>query len=91
MIYCKNCGAEIDEKAFICPHCGVKQGQDEDNGSIGYGILGFCIPIVGFILFVLWYDNKPKTAKYAALGGLIWVALWTVFCMGVGFFSALGA
>lgn len=91
MVYCKNCGAEIDEKAVICPHCGVQQQRvNEDDGSIGYGVLGFCIPLVGFILFVLWYDNKPKTAKYAAIGALIWVTLWTLFCIFIGFMSAMG-
>lgn len=23
-MFCKNCGKEIDEKAFVCPNCGVK-------------------------------------------------------------------
>ncbi|MCZ7398188.1 MAG: zinc ribbon domain-containing protein [Candidatus Methanoperedens sp.] len=23
-MYCKNCGAEIDDKAEICPKCGVR-------------------------------------------------------------------
>jgi TM2 domain-containing membrane protein YozV len=25
--YCTNCGAEIDEKAEICPKCGVRQAE----------------------------------------------------------------
>lgn len=23
MAYCKNCGAQIDDKAAVCVHCGV--------------------------------------------------------------------
>ena len=23
-MFCKNCGKEIDDKAEICPHCGVR-------------------------------------------------------------------
>lgn len=23
-MFCKNCGKEIDDKAAICPHCGVQ-------------------------------------------------------------------
>ena len=32
-----------------------------DSGSIGWGVLGFCIPIVGLILFLVWKDQKPRT------------------------------
>ena len=24
-MFCKNCGQEIDDKAVVCPHCGVAQ------------------------------------------------------------------
>ena len=27
-MFCKNCGQEIDDKAVICPHCGVSQKDD---------------------------------------------------------------
>lgn len=90
MAYCSNCGVELDKKVVICPSCGVSQQVNNDSGAIGYGILGFLCPIVGFIFFVLWYDTKPKTAKGAAIGGLIWVALWTIFCIFVGVFNAMG-
>lgn len=65
-MFCKNCGQEIDDKAVICPHCGVSQNDDSsvsDSGSIGWGFLGCCIPIVGLILFLVWRDNKPKKCK----------------------------
>lgn len=71
MAYCRNCGATIDEKAVICPKCGVSQQSDTDSGSIGYGILGFFIPIVGLILYLTWKDTKPKTAKSAGVGALV--------------------
>ena len=48
------------------------QGQNTaDTGSIGWGILGFIIPLVGWILYFVWKDSKPKSAKVAGLGGLI--------------------
>lgn len=65
-MFCKNCGQEIDDKAVICPHCGVSQKDDSsvsDSGSIGWGFLGCCIPLVGLILFLVWRDNKPKMQK----------------------------
>lgn len=36
-MYCKNCGKEIDDKAVICPNCGVatdNMGQYGNNGKV---------------------------------------------------------
>ncbi len=73
-MYCKNCAKEIDDKAVICPHCGVPQNsspQVVDNGGFGWGLLGCCIPLAGLILFLVWKDTKPKSAKSAGIGALI--------------------
>lgn len=73
MAFCKNCGAQIDDRAVICPKCGVSQGSqpsDDDKGGFLWGLLGFCIPIVGLILFLVWKDTKPVTSKAAGKGAL---------------------
>ena len=31
MAYCKNCGKEIDDKAYVCPYCGVKCSSENDQ------------------------------------------------------------
>lgn len=49
--------------------------QKPDNGGFLWGLLGCCIPVVGLILFLVWKDEKPKTAKAAGLGALISVIL----------------
>lgn len=93
MKYCGNCGKEIDDAAVICPHCGVQQkGEVTDSGSFGWGILGCCIPVAGLILFLVWKDQKPKTAKMAGIGALVSViacvlfyAICAVIGVGVGF------
>ncbi len=82
MAYCKNCGAQIDDKAVICPKCGVIQNIQlvvVDTGGFGWGLLGFCIPIVGLILFLVWKDTKPKTGRIAGKGALIAVIV-SVIC-----------
>ena len=74
MAYCKNCGVQIDDKAVVCPSCGVSQTTTPavvDNGGFGWGVLGCCLPIVGLILFLVWKDTKPKTAKAAGIGALV--------------------
>lgn len=75
MAYCKNCGATISDGATFCPNCGASQNTTTpavtDNGGFGWGVLGCCIPIVGLVLFLVWKDTKPKTAKAAGIGALV--------------------
>ena len=80
MAYCRNCGANIDDQAVICPTCGVAQKEPVvDNGGFGWGLLGCCIPIVGLILYLVWKDTKPKTASAVGKGALISVILSVVY------------
>lgn len=74
MAFCKNCGAQINDQATVCPSCGAAQTTTPtvvDNGGFGWGVLGCCVPIVGLILFLVWKDTKPKTAKAAGIGALV--------------------
>lgn len=92
MAFCKNCGQQIDDRAAVCPHCGVAQEnkpQVVDNGGFGWGVLGCCIPIVGLVLFLVWKDTKPKTAKAAGIGALVSVGIGILyyilmFAVGIG-------
>lgn len=79
MAYCRNCGSPIDDKALICPKCGIPQADisqsittsQTDSGGFGWGVLGFFLPIVGLVLFLIWKDEKPRSAKFAGIGALI--------------------
>lgn len=82
-MFCSNCGKEIDDKAIICINCGVKTPNldlsiDKDIPSQIAGVASCFFPIVGLILFFLWKDEKPKSAKVV----LIWmipIALLLIF------------
>ena len=81
MAFCKNCGAQIDDQAVVCTSCGVAQNTAPavvDKGGFGWGLLGWCVPVVGLILFLVWKDTKPKTAKAAGIGALVSVLLGVV-------------
>lgn len=86
---------EINDEAVICPKCGVSQqsvSTEPDNGGFGWGLLGFCIPLVGLILFLVWKDTKPKTSKVAGKGALISVIFWVVvyvLLFALGFAGAM--
>lgn len=92
-MFCKNCGKEIDNAAVICPHCGVEQKNQSvtDNGGFGWGLLGCCVPVAGLILWLMWKNEKPKTAKAAGIGALVSVIATVVFyILYVCVFAAIG-
>ena len=68
-MYCKNCGSEIDDKAEICPKCGVRVKAMHSTGpkSPGFAaILSFFIPGVGQI-----YNGEiGKGIIYFIVGGI---------------------
>ena len=63
-----------------------------DNGGFLWGLLGCCIPLVGLILFLVWKDQKPRTAKAAGIGALVGVGLvvvWYILVFAIGIGSSL--
>lgn len=59
----------------------------EDSGSFGWAVLGFFIPLVGLILYLVWKDSKPNSAKSAGRGALVSVIISIVcaffaICLG---------
>ena len=82
---CKRCGKEVNEGAF-CPYCGtplyVETPQKVDKPDAGYTVLGFFLPVIGLILYLVWKDDYPLRAKSCGKGALIGVivavALWVL-------------
>lgn len=77
-MFCPHCGQEIDDKAVVCPKCGVpiapkKTTNPDDASSFGWALLGFLIPLVGLILFLVWKDESPLKAKSCGKGALVGV------------------
>ena len=89
-MFCRNCGKEIDDKAVVCPHCGVATGKTAANGddasSVGYGILGFLFPLIGLILYLVWKNEYPLRAKSVGKGALIGVIVSVVVGIIYGVF-----
>ena len=84
-MYCKNCGQQIDDRAVVCPHCGVATGNGQikttaadDRPSGGFAVLCFFLPIAGLILYIYWHDNYPQRARSCGKGALIGVIVSVV-------------
>ena len=70
--YCDQCGSEL--KALLHPEptttSSSVSSKVEDAPSGGFAVLGFFIPLVGLILFLVWHDTYPLRAKSAGKGAL---------------------
>lgn len=59
--FCSNCGNELDEKAYICPKCGVKVNNNVDGNAksrVCAGLLGIFLGSFGVHNFYLGYTGK---------------------------------
>lgn len=54
------------------------QPTAQDNGSFGWAVLGFFIPIAGLILYLVWKTEKPLSARRAGIGALVSVIVGAV-------------
>lgn len=41
------------------------------KGNFGWAVLGFFIPLAGWILYFVWKNDKPGDANMAGIGGLV--------------------
>lgn len=86
-MYCAKCGAKQATNAQFCSECGnslnketVETKQVVNEGStFGWGVLGFFIPLVGLILFLVWKKDRPKASKSSGIGALSGFITWLVF------------
>lgn len=79
--YCPNCGAsQLFDNDPYRPGSNNQYGRPAsyDSGSFGWAVLGFFFPLVGFILWLVWMNDKPKSGKMAGLGALFSVIICIV-------------
>ena len=82
-----NAGKTSDHQTYN--YSGPDYQPSADSGSAGWGFLGCCFPLVGLILFLVWKDTKPRSAKSAGIGAIIGLVLFIVltallFALGIG-------
>lgn len=86
-MYCRHCGKEIPEDKTICPYCAHSTGappkpafnyNPSDGSSFWWALLGFLIPVVGLVLYLVWRDEYPLRASSAGKGALVCVILYVI-------------
>jgi len=78
--FCQNCGSRIDVKAEICPKCGVRVALPEAQAPTGgvellLYLIALFIPIVGFIISIIYLTRPSKDAQKFGIDYLIVVIL----------------
>lgn len=62
--------------------------QPVDNGSFGWAVLGFFIPLAGLILWLVWKDTKPRDSRQSRngfiAGIIVQVVLWILYAVVMG-------
>ena len=93
--YCPNCGENprTKKKNKIKEELELKDNSNKSSNSINteslfplWGLLGFFVPIVGLILFIVWNKTKPKEAKAAGIGALARVIINFFYLFVFGMF-----
>ena len=69
----------MDDSARFCYSCGEqlpalvlaeRKVPVKDTGSFWWFVLGFVIPVAGLVLWLVWKEERPETAKMNGLGAL---------------------
>lgn len=99
--FCTNCGNELDDRAIMCPKCGVAltQTTNASNGSSSNGmaiagfVLSFFIPLLGLIFSILGLKRSKETnnGKGLSTAGIIisCITMVITIIMGIISFSAV--
>ncbi len=89
--FCPNCGSNSFSEVASGP-MNLNQPQNypvyqqpynqpvNAKGHFGWAVLGFFIPIVGLILYLIWHNSRKGDAKCAGIGALV-SAILTVICL----------
>lgn len=87
---CNHCKAESGNAgASFCSNCGMPLSitavgrvmSVNDSGSFGWAILGFFIPVLGFVLYIAWRKARPSSARRVANGALFGYTFGLVFSL----------
>lgn len=84
-VVCPGCGCAQENNVQGNNAPQIKEALSDFNkealSNFGWSILGFFIPIVGLILYLVWKETSPSKAKAAGYGALFGFVL--SFCVSL--------
>ena len=103
-MFCKNCGKEIDDRAAVCPHCGVPTPNAQQSQVVnvnvtgshsnGFAIAGFILSFFGGILGLIFSIvglQKSKLPEYNGSGKGLAIAGIVLSCIALfGYILGIG-
>ena len=90
--FCSACGAPLHGKSASVKTTSVDSSINDDRSSIIMNIVGFFLPLIGFIMFCFMYNRTPNRAisvgKWALIGFISNIILFilTLSKMGIRIF-----
>ncbi|NLP37988.1 MAG: zinc-ribbon domain-containing protein [Firmicutes bacterium] len=63
-MFCRHCGAEINDKAVVCVYCHKPVRADKTAGSGYHGVIGFVLAVLALFLPVTGLDIVCGTAAF---------------------------
>lgn len=75
-----NTAIKVNNNVSIGGEAVVPPIPQDDSIGVGWGILSFIFPIIGFILYFVWKDSEYSKAKQAAK--LAWINIAINFAIG---------
>jgi hypothetical protein len=86
-VICPKCGVPQDNVSIIedvqTYDETINNNRDDDKSSIGLAILGFWMPLLGFILYLFWKEETPKRAKSCGRGALLGFIVWMTLIVAI--------
>lgn len=90
--FCPSCGKPVQEQQPNAEHAapygnsqGIPCAPKKDVPNAGWAVAGFFLPLLGFILYLVWQTQYPNRSKMCGLGALIGVITQVVLYL-LGFF-----
>jgi hypothetical protein len=103
-MYCNKCGNPVYPNSPVCGTCGTpvsasggvppQYGQPpikQDDPNMLLNLVACCIPLVGIVLYFVWKDEKPRSAKQVCVWALVGFGLSIFIYLVMLFFGFLSA
>lgn len=65
----------------------IEQRKEEEGSVFGWSVLGFLIPIVGLVLWIIWKKDEPRKSTAARNGFIAAIILDVILVIFLGIIS----